>query len=200
MGFFTRKPTLPLDRYQGLYLGYHTEAGKRLRYKAANLHAVTFGVPGAAKSAGQIASNVAHLRQSMIVVDPKGQLAAITARKRAKMGRVVIINPAKLLEDRCPYLKSHGWQTLAQLNPKSPEFVPDADAIADAIITKGGDNGNAKFFDMTAENIVSLFVMYECAKNGAKADFRNIVTTLSHPFGFDEKKSRLARWRSRCKK
>ena len=178
---------LPLERYQGLYLGYHAETGKRLRYKAANLHAAIYGAPGAAKSAGLIASNIAHLQQSMIIVDVKGQLAAITARKRAKMGRVIIINPANLLVDRFPHLKSNGWQPPAQLNPKSPEFVPDADAIADAIITKGGDNGNAKFFDMTAENIVSLFVMHECAKNGDKADFRNIVTTLSHPFGFDDK-------------
>ena len=49
---------------------------------------------------------------TMIVIDPKGQLAAITARKRATMSRVVPLNPFGLF-DEMPRLPPR----LQQLSP-----------------------------------------------------------------------------------
>ncbi len=87
---------------QGIYLGIFAGEGEpvRLRYKGPK-HALVFGPPGASKSMGLVVPNIADLPRSMIVIDPKGQLAAITARKRASMGRVIVLNPYGLFADEC---------------------------------------------------------------------------------------------------
>jgi type IV secretion system protein VirD4 len=175
-------------RYEGVYLGRAmrgeaAEGGAKrfnLRYRNANLNMLTFGAPGALKSAGLIAPNIAHLPQSLIVIDPKGQLAAITARKRAQMGPVIILNPLNLFVDTLPHLKSAGWNPLLQLDPGRPNFAADAASIADAIVTKAdGGTSNTKFFDISAERLVTLFVMNERIENPECPSLRNVATSLS---------------------
>ena len=200
MGWFSAKPALPSvlngasaqrqanAPYSGIYLGRALRRegaaegvetkGLNLRYRAANLNMLTFGAPGALKSAGLIAPNIAHLPQSMIIIDPKGQLAAITARKRAEMGPVIILNPLGLFADTLPHLKSHGWNPLLQLDPER-NFEEDAASIADAIVTKAdAGTSNTKFFDISAERLVTLFVMQERLTN-PQPSLRNVVMSLS---------------------
>lgn len=174
------------NTYSGIYLGDFADDRKmRLRYKGP-LHALTFGVPGARKSAGLIASNLAHLRQSAIVFDFKGQLTAITRRKREQMGRVVVLNPLNFRAKEIPTLRGQKWNSLLQLNPKHPNYMADCDCIADTLLTKGGTSGSAKFFDISATNIIALFVAYERVKNGKKANLRNVRSMLSEPSVFDK--------------
>jgi type IV secretion system protein VirD4 len=168
---------------KGIYLGVYAgqdaceSAPVRLRYKGPK-HILCFGPPGANKSMGLIVPNIAHLPRSMIVIDPKGQLAAITARKRARMGRVIVLNPFGIFPE-LPHLKDSAWNPLRQLNARSPDFAGDARCIADAVISKSAGGGNAKFFDTTAENLMSVFAMEEAAKD--RPDFNNIRLELSSP-------------------
>jgi type IV secretion system protein VirD4 len=177
----------PQAAYSGIYLGRAMRrdgsdgTGKRLnlRYRSANLNMLTFGAPGALKSAGLIAPNIAHLPQSMIIIDPKGQLAAITARKRMTMGPVIILNPLGLFKDALPHLTSHGWNPLLQLTD-GRDFEQDAGSVADAIVTKAdAGTSNTKFFDISAERLISLFVMNEVLENPKTPSLRNVVTSLS---------------------
>ena len=66
------------------------------------MHVLTVGPSGVGKTAGLIITNLSHLRRSVIVIDVKGECGALTARKRAKMGRVVMLNPFQLLATSCP--------------------------------------------------------------------------------------------------
>jgi type IV secretory pathway TraG/TraD family ATPase VirD4 len=60
------------------------------------------------KGTGLIIPNLARLRRSVFIIDPKGEAAAITARRRARFGPVKIINPFNVLVDKLPYLRSGG--------------------------------------------------------------------------------------------
>jgi type IV secretion system protein VirD4 len=164
---------------QGPYLGgysdgkdYHT-----LRYQGG-LHMLCFGVPGSGKSASLAIPNLAHLRRSLIVSDPKGELAAVTAKKRSEFGKVIILNPFGLLLDEAPHLESTCWNPLLQLEPDDPNFEGDARTIANAIIEKSGDGQN-RFFDNNAENLLTALIMWERFDKGEKASLTNIRTELS---------------------
>jgi type IV secretion system protein VirD4 len=126
---------------------------------------------------GLIVPNIADLPRSMIVIDPKGQLCSITARRRARMGRVVVLNPFGMFPE-LPHLKDCGWNPL-RLKPQSPDFAGDARCIADAILSKSAGGGSSKFFDISAENMLALFVMAECLKE--RPDFNNIRLELASP-------------------
>src|SRR5271170_3205419 len=106
---------------------------------------------------------------------------SIGARKRATMGRVIVLNPFELFAKELPHLASEGWNPLLQLDPGSHDFEGDAFCIADALIDKGSGGGNAKFFENSAENLAAALVMWERFTKGASANLRNIRADLSAP-------------------
>jgi type IV secretion system protein VirD4 len=174
---------------EGIYLGFFEDAlgTFTLRYKGGK-HLLSFGTPGANKSAGLVVPNLAHLPRSVIVIDPKGELAAITARKRATMGRVIVLNPFALLADDLPHLESEGWNPLLQLDPEGDDFESDARCIADALIDKSGDGGHSKFFETSAENLAAALVMWERYISGDKSSLRNVRAQVSEPNEYDDNK------------
>ncbi len=167
---------------EGVYLGFFAddEGATTLRYKGGK-HLLSFGTPGANKSAGLVVPNLSHLPRSVIVIDPKGELAAITARKRATMGRVVVLNPFGLFLDDLPHLESARWNPLAQLDPASDDFEGDAFSVADALIDKSSGGGNSKFFENSATNLAAALVMWECFTFREKARLQNIRADVSAP-------------------
>ncbi len=174
---------------EGVYLGFFADTlgALTLRYKGGK-HLLSFGTPGANKSTGLVVPNLAHLPRSIIVIDPKGELAAITARKRADMGRVIVLNPFALLADDLPHLESEGWNPLMQLDPESEDFESDARCIADAVIDKGDGGGNSRFFETSAENLATALIMWERYISGDKASLRNARAQVSEPSEYDDKK------------
>src|SRR5258707_13836232 len=96
---------------RGLYLGAFVEedrAQEEVRYPST-IHGITIGPNGSGKGTGVIVPNLASLKRSIFIIDPKAEAAAITARARARMGRVVIINPFNVLADELPHLRSNGF-------------------------------------------------------------------------------------------
>ena len=181
MGIVVRPPQVELKN-QTPYLGFVADSAMsmRLRYKGPK-HLLGFGVPGALKSMGWVVPNLATLRRSMIVIDPKGQLAAITARRRKQFGRVIVLNPFGELLDVAPHLESEGWNPALQIDaPDTPGGGAGAKAIADAIIEKRGSaTGSSKFFDNSAENLVKALAMWERHKKGPLASLRTVRYDLA---------------------
>lgn len=173
-------PSRPLKvGEEGIYLGFFADkvSALTLRYFGKK-HLLGFGPPGANKSTGLFVTNLAHLRRSIIVLDPKGELAAITARAREKFGRVIVLNPFDELTDKAPHLKSEGWNPLRQLDKSSPDFGDDALCIADAIIEGSGD-GKDKFFYESAKNLTQALLMWEVITHGKEAKLTNLTTLLT---------------------
>jgi type IV secretory pathway TraG/TraD family ATPase VirD4 len=70
-------------------------------YYAGPKHILTIGPTRAGKDARLLIPNLCQLDQSVVAMDPKGELAAVTARDRAKKGIVIIINPCGVLYRDC---------------------------------------------------------------------------------------------------
>ena len=105
-----------------------------------------------------------------IVVDPKGQLAAVTARQRRQDGRRVdCLNPFAIFTDRLgtpvPY------NPMSSLDPASPSFGADCDSMAQDVIWPTGSDAH---WSDSARPPTSGFIMY-FAKYG-EPDMRNLVT------------------------
>jgi type IV secretion system protein VirD4 len=105
-----------------------------------------------------------------IVVDPKGQLAAVTARQRRQQGRrIFCLNPFGMFADRLgtpvPY------NPMSSLDPESPSFGADCDSLAQAVIWSTGSDTH---WSDSAQQLVSGLIMY-FAKHG-KPGMSNVVT------------------------
>eukprot|EP01037_Dinobryon_pediforme_P017867 gene17867-18096_t len=157
-----------------LYLGFN-EYGGRWGYKG-NAHAMCIGPTRSGKSTSLVVPNLVVAKRSIIVMDTKAQLAAITARHRAKMGKVIILDPFEHLKtldvDLAEYIVK--WNPAFQPNPKSPEFASDARSLAEAIIDRSEGGNNSEFFNASMENLWTVATMWERMTKGDKASMRDI--------------------------
>lgn len=173
---------------EGIYLGEFTDGGKpvRLRYRGGK-HVLIFGVPGANKSVGLAIPNIANLRRSMAIVCIKGELSAVTVRARQKLGKVFVVNAFDELLDGRPWLESHGINFLLYVDPASPDFAATARTIADCIVTKS-TGGSSEFFNASAVNLLTLFIMWVVYSNtDGRPELWQVRVLLTQPTLYDKK-------------
>jgi type IV secretion system protein VirD4 len=179
---------------QGIYLGqFKDEAGSggliHLFYKGIK-HLICFGPTSSGKSMSIIVPNAQNARRSMIIIDPKGDVTAISARRRKAptpanpkgIGeKVIVLNPFGLFTKKRPYMKSAGWNPLKQIKTDSPNFASHAMCVADAIVEKssGNQGENAGFFERSALNLMQALIMWECLSNPENPNLRNIPILLT---------------------
>ena len=167
---------------EGIYLGM--VEGQSLRQRNA-LHTLVIGPPGSNKSVGLAIPNIASLLRSLAIMDIKGELCAVTYHARAKLGRVIVLNPfGELLEGR-PWMQSHGWNPLLYLDAESPDFAATARTIADCIVTKS--TGSGEFFSTAAVNLLTLFIMWEVYICGNRLpNMASVRDAITAPTLYDE--------------
>ena len=128
----------------GVYFGYacdHSEGKppvfdqRMVLPYVGDRHIVTLGPNGSGKSRRLLLPNLARLPNwSILVVDPKGDLATMTASYRANRGnKIVMLNPFNVLG-----LGSNGFNPVAALDPKSDDFPDDALGLAEALVRVQG--------------------------------------------------------------
>jgi len=145
-----------------------------------NRHLCTFGPTRSGKGASVIVQALLQVPHSVVVVDPKGQNAAVTARHRAAMGQdVYVLNPFGLHTGRPWNLPRHRYNPLSRLDIKSPNVVAETAALAQAlIVTQARD----PYFDDTARDLVAALMLHLVATRGRKAtlaQMRRMVTDIS---------------------
>lgn len=162
----------------GLMLGYRNGRGVG---SMDNRHVLTVAGSRGGKGVSLIVPNLLMYDGSVIAIDPKGELAAITARARRQKGqKVIILDPFKV--SSASGLGS--FNPLDQLDPKSENVKDDAALIADALII--GSEREPHFTD-TARILIEAIILY--ALTLEKAD-RTLVTVYrllagSHPLILD---------------
>lgn len=143
----------------GILIG-QTEKGQPLRYDGER-HLVTFGNTRAGKFTTVQAPVLFSLDRPMLVIDPKGQAAAVTERARREMGhKVFIVNPFGLHG-----LPRHRFNPLAALDPDSDSFDSDVSLLVNGIVDSSGDD---KFWSASARNLFTWLIMYTVIYEGEK--------------------------------
>jgi type IV secretion system protein VirD4 len=132
----------------------------KIRY-GGPLHTLVFGPNGKGKGTRILMPNLLQMSgSSIVVVDPKGELAAVTAPFRRQLGRVVIINPFGVFTDISGYedLRSVGFNPLTSLDPDSPSFNADAGLLGDALIKC--DPRESEHWGGSARALLAALIMF----------------------------------------
>ncbi len=153
-----------LTKKGGLFLGrswgrdlYHNDEG----------HIITIGGSGGGKSAGLVIPALMELTDgSVIVTDPSGELAAITMRHRATIGRVVLLNPFQSTFEQGTGLDypDTGFNPLSIIEPENEGFKSDCDALANYLMVTDRKESGSYWNDEGAEFlslIIAATILYE---------------------------------------
>jgi type IV secretion system protein VirD4 len=156
---------------------------QKLQY-GGPLHVLVFGPNGAGKGTRLLMPNLLRMTgTSLVVVDPKAELAAVTAPFRRQLGRVVVINPFGVLADRKGYgdLASTGFNPLARLDPDSDSFNAEAGLIAEALVLTEAKDPH---WTQSARALLAALVMYvviEAKRLGTIPTMRRVRELLCKP-------------------
>lgn len=145
--------------YLGRYWDTRTERVEaRLQYGGPR-HTMVVGPSRVGKGARLLIPNLLHITgKSIVVLDPKGQNAAVTGAWRRRVSDVLVLNPFGVLTDVYPDLRSAGFNPLATLDPASPTFYDNASAIGEALVRV---EGKEPHWSESARGLVVAFVMWE---------------------------------------
>lgn len=130
--------------------------GDKLIGIADNRHVMTVAGSRSGKSV-TIANNMLFYPGSAQVFDPKGELANLTAERRAALGqKVCILDPFNITKDRLsPYRRN--FNPLSLLHAHSETIIEDAGLIADALVVAGGKDPH---WDESAQNWIEGLLLH----------------------------------------
>lgn len=143
-------------------------------------HMLTIGPTRSGKSRRLLIPNLLYeTGRSALVVDIKGELAAVSAAHRAARGKVVALDPFGILPSRGLNLACVGFNPMAALDPTAESFVDDAMAIAEALIQV---NPNAKdpHWTESAQDLVAALVMLVRSTYGERAHLGMVRREISN--------------------
>ena len=170
------------DAFGLAQLGYDPHAGRGLLLGTFagqpvgvvdDRHITTVAGSRSGKGVSVIIPNLLLYRGSVLVLDPKGENATITAAQRLRLGQTVrILDPFDVVSARLAAQKAQ-YNPLAALAPASPSLVSDVGLIADAFVVRSG--GQEAHWDDTAYALIEGILLHVCTWSDYQ-DCRDVVT------------------------
>ncbi|MAT94101.1 MAG: TRAG family protein [Halioglobus sp.] len=140
---------------------------------ADEAHMLTVAGSRSGKSLHVIA-NLLHYRGSVLATDPKGELANITAERRAALGQAVhVLDPFGYCAERLKGFRA-AYNPMKVLSWGSPTFIEDASLIAEALVVKAQGNKDAHW-DESAQNFIEGVILH-VATYPAHKDESHLIT------------------------
>jgi type IV secretion system protein VirD4 len=166
----------------GVPLGFDRDTNQPIQYDGV-APVFVLGPPGSNKTVGIVASQLLddNTRRSYIVMDPKGEVCAISSRHRRRIGDVRIINPYGVLVDQRPDMASDGWNPLGDLDPAAHNYGDDLLARATALIRADANLSQPYFSDAARSAVagVSNFEVRRARELGLPPSLPNVRYALS---------------------
>ncbi len=129
--------------------------GKLLGYNDDKLM-VTVASARSGKSSTVLIPTLLTYPGSMLVLDPKGELARATAEHRRRLGhKVHVLDPFG-----CTGQRTTPFNPLCQLDTANELVVDDADKIAQALILTEGGASDADYWTQSAQFLIRGLVLY----------------------------------------
>lgn len=143
--------TAGLFKRKGIPIGY-SATGRALRYPGVG-HLLTVAAARTGKGATLLINALLSWPDSCISIDPKAELAAVTAQARERFGDVFILNPFGMLPNALWSLRQARFNPMEILDPASSAFHVMADKLAAALVWDEGREG--AHFTTAARTLVS---------------------------------------------
>jgi len=128
-------------------------------------HIITIAPTGSGKNTAVQVPAILEYEESMLIIDPKGECAAITAKARKAKGHVFIVNPFNVL---APHFEDIGFKDFHGFNPlaafhdfSDPNFVADISALSEALVMRPEGTADSYWAD-SARDLISCLIMYVC--------------------------------------
>lgn len=137
-------------------------------------HLLTIAGSRSGKGRSVIVPNLLTYGGSMVVIDPKGENACITARYRAETLKqtVCVLDPFGITEEKCaPYRRR--FNPLDLLNTNNPEIIEDAGLIADALVVNSPQSKDPHWDD-TARGFIEGLLLYVATNYRLSQSERNL--------------------------
>lgn len=147
--------------------------GNRTIGRGDDRHMVTVAGARAGKSSTVLMPNLKRYPGSMIVLDPKGELARATAGHRARMGQAVyVLDPFGETG-----IASASYNPFSELGLGRQEHIPaDAAQLADALIIS---NNKDPHWTDSAKNLIRGIILHLLATNPKAATLREVRRLLN---------------------
>lgn len=162
------------DRLDGAFFLGRSEAGDYLGVHD-DRHVVTVAGSRAGKGVSAIIPNLVLWPGSVVVTDPKGENAALTAARRKARGQpVAVLDPfdASKAPDKARF------NPLDLIDPEARSSVDDAGLIADALIVQ--EEGSGQHFTMSARNLLQGMILYVASyKQGSERTLATVRSLLA---------------------
>lgn len=121
-----------------------------------NRHMMTVAGSRTGKSVTLVA-NLMFYPGSVLALDPKGELANLTARRRAVLGQTIhVLDPFNTCAPHAAAFRKR-YNPLAVLEPDSATIIEDAGMIADALIVPAGKDPH---WDESARNFLEGLILH----------------------------------------
>lgn len=176
----------------GIPLGYRWDMqrgryGKPVTFEGKRApHLLVIGPNGSGKGTRLLIPALLEISgRSIVVIDPKGELAAVTAEWRRTVSDVVVLNPFGLHTGLYPDLASVGFNPLASLDETAPTFYDDAKGLAEALITVEGDS--QRHFPESARGLITAAMMWERKLHGDQASLKHVRMMLTERERWEDK-------------
>ena len=145
----------------GLFLGQHPETNEAIIYDG-DMHAITIAPTRTGKDQTAILPNLVRSQGSFLVVDPKGESARLSAKRRSEMGgKVMIVDPwgiatiDDLQTDTCT--QNARFNPLDRLSADDPDLAGDVMLYADALVMSESQNPH---WPNEAKALIAGFIAY----------------------------------------
>ena len=140
-------------RPAGLIVG-RARAGWFFRHDGPG-HLLTVAPTRSGKGVGAIVPNLLDAKRSVLVIDPKGENARITARRRESFGPVHVLDPFGICGR-----PTAAFNPLAGLDPQSLDLAEDAQVLADALVQDAPGQGGEAHWNEEAKALIAGIILY----------------------------------------
>ena len=146
----------------GVYVGQYPELTDEGLWYNGDGHLLTVASSGSGKGVSAIIPNLLTWQGSVICNDPKGENAAITARRRQEMGQDVhVLNPWGLHSGPPWNLECAAFNPLDWLDINSEDVGDDAAMMANTLVLRDkGTSGVEGHFADEAESLLTGLILY----------------------------------------
>jgi type IV secretion system protein VirD4 len=168
---------------QKIRLGYWDETCRTPLYYPGDSHVILTAPSGAGKGRDLLIPALIEYPGSTVVIDPKGQLAAVTGPHRAvhMKQRVFVLNPFNILPDNLGCLTHAGYNPLGMLNPKADSFGADCDSLAEAIVFHEGGDAGSHWTDSARQLVSGVIMMLAAHAPAGKKNLVNLYEIICGP-------------------